>query len=169
MKIFITGNSGCGKTTSANKIAEKYNIPVCSLDDFVWQDNVVPSVKREYSERKKLLDEFLKNESWVIEGMSHSEWMLDVYRLADLIFLYETSDFVCKYRIIKRSIKKRLGLQKGYTENWKHIKQLFNIREEYKQKTIPEIKRNTLCLNKLYCVKKHNQIIKLCDNFNCKS
>ena len=91
MKIFITGNSGCGKTTSANKIAEKYNIPVCSLDDFVWQDNVVPSVKREYSERKKLLDEFLKNESWVIEGMSHSEWMLDVYRLADLIFLYETS------------------------------------------------------------------------------
>lgn len=135
MKIFITGNSGCGKSTMARKLAEKHNLSLCPLDDIVWDKDK----KRPHEVRTEILNEFLKNENWVIEGMSHSPWMHEVYVKADYIFLLQISDRVAKWRIRKRHIKKKLGLEKGHKEGKGYVKNLYKIREDYKREIIPEI------------------------------
>ena len=38
-RIWITGNSASGKTTLANFIGEKFNIPVYHRDSITWDEN----------------------------------------------------------------------------------------------------------------------------------
>lgn len=136
MKIFITGNSGCGKSTMARKLAKKYNLSLCPLDDIVWNNGT----KRTHEEREKiLLDFFSNNDNWILEGMSHSPWMHKVYADADYIFLLKISDRLARWRIRKRSIKKKLGLEKGHKEGKGFVKHLYEIRQNYKDEVIPEI------------------------------
>jgi len=162
MKIFITGNSGCGKTYIANKLAKKYKINFCSLDNLVWQDNK----KREYSERGALLKDFLnKNSSWVVEGMSHNEWMHFLYDEATHIFFLNTSKIVASIRIVKRFIKKKIGIEKGHKETIKSLKNLFKIRKNYEEKIIPEIKLKLQNYStKTKEVKSFKQIINFIEN-----
>lgn len=164
MKIFITGNSGCGKSFIANKLSKEHNIKICSLDNLVWKNNL----KRSYEERENLLNDFLlKNNSWVIEGMSHNNWMHEVYKQADHIFILKTSNFLAKTRIIKRFIKKKLGIEKGHKETLKSLKNLFKIRKEYQENIMPEIIENLKVYNdKTNEVKNYKQIKKIITDFN---
>ena len=98
--------------------------------------------KRNYEDRKEILNNFLKdNKSRVIEGMSHSAWMEDLYDLCDYFFLLKISDFKAWGRIYKRFVKKKLKIEKGHKENLKYLRNLHRIRKKYKKETLPEIKQ----------------------------
>lgn len=161
MKILILGNSGCGKSTLARKLAKKYNIACCHMDDLVWNGQI----KRPHEIRTELLNKFLSNNnSWVIEGMSHSEWMKETYELCDYFFLLKINNIKAWGRIYKRYLKKKFGLEKGHKETLQYLRSLHKIRKDYTQNVIPEIKQKMQNYkNKSFVVHNFNQVIKIID------
>ncbi len=150
MKIHIIGCSGSGKTYLAKALTEKHGIPHFDLDDIQWDNSGAYGTKRPQKERSELLDEILKNEDWIIEGVYYA-WVGKCFEDADKIYVLQMPKRVYKYRIIKRSIKRKLGLEKGKKETLKSVinllkwtdtfqnvnmKEIRNILEKYTEKTV---------------------------------
>lgn len=65
MKIAVIGYSGSGKSTLAKKLGEMYHCPVLHLDRI----NFEPGWKtRDREEGKKLVEAFMEQDSWIIDG-----------------------------------------------------------------------------------------------------
>ncbi len=65
MKIAIIGYSGSGKSTLAKKLSEIYNCPLLYLDTIQFEANWKI---RDIDEGLLMVGEFLKNDSWIIDG-----------------------------------------------------------------------------------------------------
>ncbi len=140
MKIHIIGCSGTGKTYLAKFFAEKYSIPHFDLDDIQW-DNSAESygVKMPVEKRASLLQGILSNTDWVIEGVYYS-WVQQSFEEADIIYVLDMPKYLYKSRIIKRSIKRFLGLEKGKKETFKSICSLLKWTDTFQNKNLKEIK-----------------------------
>ena len=65
MKIAVMGYSGSGKSTLARILSEHYGIPVLHLDTVQF----LPGWEiRDDEEKRKIAADFMKKESWVIDG-----------------------------------------------------------------------------------------------------
>lgn len=65
MKIAVIGYSGSGKSTLAKALGEKYHCPVLYLDRIQF----LPGWKeRSRDEGRKMVEEFMTRDSWVIDG-----------------------------------------------------------------------------------------------------
>lgn len=128
MKIHIIGGSGTGKSYLANVLSEKYNIPHFDLDNLQW-DNTTNTygVKMPVDRRNKLLKEILEKDSWIIEG-------------ADIIYILEVPRMIYKFRIIKRFIKRKLGIEEGKKESLNSLKALLKWTDKFQTVEIEEIK-----------------------------
>lgn len=65
MKIAILGYSGSGKSTLARTLSNHYKVPVLYLDTVQFLPNWI---ERDKDEGMQLVLEFMKNDSWVIDG-----------------------------------------------------------------------------------------------------
>ena len=65
MKIAIIGYSVSGKSTLAKKLSEIYNCPLLYLDTIQFEANWKI---RDIDEGRLMVGEFLKNDSWIIDG-----------------------------------------------------------------------------------------------------
>ncbi|MBE6738915.1 MAG: DNA topology modulation protein FlaR [Ruminococcaceae bacterium] len=141
MKIHIIGCSGSGKTYLAKALSEKYNITHFDLDDIQW-DNTADGygVKMPIEKRTELLNKILENDSWIIEGVYYA-WVGDCFRDADKIYVLDISKRVYTYRIIKRAIKRKLGLEKGKKETLKSVYNLLKWTDTFQNKSMPEIRK----------------------------
>ena len=100
MKIAVLGFSGCGKSTLAQKLGEKYQLPVLHLDSVQFAANWV---ERELEDKLRDVAAFMdSHDSWVMDG-NYSN-LLQERRLeeADRIIMLELNRFVCLWRILKR-------------------------------------------------------------------
>lgn len=141
MKIHIIGGSGSGKTYLAEKLSRKYLIQHYDLDDLQW-DNKAESygVKRNADVRQEMLREILEKDQWIIEGVYY-KWCRQCFADADQIYLLEVPRRVYRYRIIKRFIKRKLGLEKGKKETLKSLRDLLKWADSYCEKDMSEIKK----------------------------
>lgn len=141
MKIHIIGCSGSGKTYLAKALSEKYNTPHFDLDDIQWDNNAGGyGVKMPLEKRTELLNDILKNESWIIEGVYYA-WVGKCFEDADKIYVLDIPKRVYKYRIIKRTIKRKLGLEKGKRETLKSVYNLLKWTDTFQNKNMVEIKK----------------------------
>ena len=140
MKIHIIGCSGSGKTYLSKALAEKHGIPHFDLDDIQWDNSGAYGVKRPPEERAELLDELLKNEDWIIEGVYYA-WVGQCFKDADVVYVLDTPKRVYKYRIIKRFIKRKLGLEKGKKETLKSVRALLKWTDTFQNVNMKEIKK----------------------------
>lgn len=104
MKIAIIGYSGSGKSTLARKLANYYKTPILFLDTI----NFLPNwVERDKEEGCHIVETFLENESWVIDG--NYQCFLQKKRLeeADQIIFLDFPRRICFYRALKRYFKNR--------------------------------------------------------------
>ncbi|EPZ58560.1 ATPase associated with various cellular activities family protein [[Clostridium] sordellii ATCC 9714] len=65
MKIAIIGYSGSGKSTLAKQLSTYYKIPVLFLDKVKFLPNWVD---RGLDDSRLMVQDFMKNDSWVIDG-----------------------------------------------------------------------------------------------------
>ena len=120
-KIYIIGPVGSGKTTFATKLSEITNIKYYELDKVAWDDDN-GNIKRSKEEALKIFKQILKNDSWIIEDVGRSKFKQGRVD-ADIIYYIKLSRLKSYYRVVKRWIKQRLGI-----ERYNHppvIKQLF--------------------------------------------
>ncbi len=99
-RILVLGNSGSGKSTTANIIGEKLNIKAHHLDSYFWEPNWEHISKPEL---KELIKEIIKNDAWVIDGNYSSS--LDIrLKEADTVVYLDFTTLTSLYRVVKRRI-----------------------------------------------------------------
>ena len=140
MKIHIIGCSGSGKTYLAKALSDKYNMPHFDLDDIQWDNSADGyGVKMPIEKRAELLNNILKNDNWIIEGVYYA-WVGKCFEDADKIYVLDVPKRVYTYRIIKRALKRKLGFEKGKKETLKSVYNLLKWTNVFQNKNMVEIK-----------------------------
>jgi adenylate kinase family enzyme len=130
MKIRIIGPCGSGKSFISREIATLIGIKNYELDNFVWDRN---EANKRYSEeiRDEKLSDIVNQESWIIEGV-HYKWALDSFRQADYIFILSPPVIIRDYRVIKRFIRTRIGLEEwNYKQSFSNLIQMFKWNRKF--------------------------------------
>ena len=119
MKIAIIGYSGSGKSTLAKKLSEIYNCPLLYLDTIQFEANWKI---RDIDEGRLMVGEFLKNDSWIIDG-NYREFLQEK-RLqdADKIIFMNFPRHICFPQAFKRYLhyknKTRESMADGCNEKF---------------------------------------------------
>lgn len=139
MKIHIIGGSGTGKSYISELISKQYNIPHYDLDDIFWDNEAITyGTKMSIDKRAHKLNEILEKDNWVIEGVFY-DWLKDSFEIADYIFIIITNPVVFNYRIIKRFVRRKLGIEKTKKETIKSLIELIIWTNKYQKRNIPKI------------------------------
>ncbi|OMF08040.1 hypothetical protein BK129_09705 [Paenibacillus amylolyticus] len=110
MRIRIIGSCGSGKSTLAKELSDKYGIPSYELDNLIW-DRSAENLRYPESVRDDSIQSIISSEAWIIEGVQCKDWTIKSIQEADLIFVLAPNVFIRDYRIIKRFVLSRMGLQ----------------------------------------------------------
>ena len=139
MKIRIIGCSGSGKTYLAKRLSEKYNIPNFDLDDIQW-DNSQNSygIKMPIENRNRMLNDILQQPNWIIDGVYYA-WVQKSFEDADIIYVLDMPKRLYRFRIIKRFVKRKIGLEKGKKETLKSVYNLLKWTNTFQNTNMKEI------------------------------
>ena len=137
-KIHIIGGSGSGKTYISQRISEDLNIEHYDLDELYWDNsNETYERKCDINKRNENLERILSKESWIIEGVYHS-WLQDSFIKADIVFILKPNVFKRDYRIIKRFVKRKVGLLPSKGDSIKRLIDLIIWNHKYDKKNLIE-------------------------------
>lgn len=141
MKIRIIGGPGSGKSFLAERLSKQLGIPHHDLDDLQW-DNAADSyeTKRDPRERDALLLQLLQNDDWIIEGVYYA-WCGQCFAEADRIYVLNVPRRTYRYRIIRRFVRRKLGLERGKRESVNSLTKLLRWADKYQSVDLPEIGR----------------------------
>ena len=139
MKIHIIGGSGTGKTYLANLLSIKYNIPHYDLDDLFWDNSANQyGVKMPIGKRNEMLNRVLQNEDWIVEGV-YDSWLTDSFEKADTIIVLDIPKRVYKYRIIRRFIKRKIGIEHSKKVTINSLITLLKWTDKFQKENLPQI------------------------------
>lgn len=141
MKIRIIGGPGTGKTFLAEKLSAQLGIPHYDLDELQWDNESEGyGVKRDPRERDALLAAIMENGDWIIEGVYY-KWCARCFEEADEIYLLSVPRRKYRYRIIRRFIRRKLGLEKGKKETLGSLRKLLKWADKFQHENLAEIKK----------------------------
>ena len=100
-RILIIGGNGCGKTTLAQTLTSKLEIPLIHLDMLYWRDNWENASKDEFDD---LLLKELSKSKWIIDGNMNRTIPLRL-KYCDTVIYMDFSRTRCVYGAIKRVLK----------------------------------------------------------------
>ena len=113
MKITIMGYSGSGKSTLAGKLAALYHTPVLYLDAVQF----LPGwAERDRDEACDIVQDFMRDESWVIDGNYTDFCQPERLEQADTILLLNFPRLVCLLRVFKRYFQHRNTTRESMAE-----------------------------------------------------
>jgi adenylate kinase family enzyme len=133
-RILILGPPGSGKSTLAKEMNKILDIGILHIDTIFWKEGWII---REEGEYRNHLKEFIKKESWIIDG-NYSSTLEERVRLADVIVYLDIKRFILFYRVIKRRIlnhnKSRDDIAQGCKEkiDWGFIKWIWQFEKRNK-------------------------------------
>ena len=141
MRIHIIGGRGRGQTHLAKRLALEYAITHYDLDDLQW-DNAARDygTKRDPAQRDALLQEILRHDDWIIEGVYYA-WCSDCFAQADRIYVLDVPRRIYRARILRRFLLRKLGLEQGKRETLRSLSELLKWADQYQKKALPEIRR----------------------------
>jgi adenylate kinase family enzyme len=161
MKLYVVGSISSGKSTFAKKVSKSFNIPYYSLDEFVHiPDKSTPwgNRKRDSEERDKLFYSVIHQPKWIIEDVGRPCFEIGL-KESDTIVLLEVSSRIRNYRIIKRWIKQRLGLEKCiYNPRYEMLKCMLQWSKDYDMEKDKLKERILPHWNKVIVLRNNNDI-----------
>ena len=141
MKIHIIGGPGSGKTFLAEKLSSELGIPHYDLDALQWDTAAERyGTKRDAQERDALLREILQKDDWIIEGVYYA-WCRQCFAKADRIYLLSVPPYRYRYRILRRFVRRKLGIETGKKETLKSLFALLKWADKYQRTNLVEIRR----------------------------
>lgn len=147
-KIYIIGPVGSGKTTLSKKLSKKYGITRYELDKVSWDDEN-GNVKRTDEEALKLFDAILNNEFWIIEDVGRTKFKKGREQ-ADIIYYIKFSKLKSYYRVTKRWIKQRIGIEEyNHPPTFKQLLYFLSIVKSYYKEENNKLKELEKFQNKL--------------------
>ena len=102
MKIAIIGYSGSEKSTLAKKLSKFYNCPLLYLDTVQFESGWKV---RDINKGCLIVEEFMKNDSWVIDGNYNKFLQKKRLDLADKIIFMNFPRRICFPQAYKRYVK----------------------------------------------------------------
>ncbi|ULO06534.1 AAA family ATPase [Paenibacillus sp. 19GGS1-52] len=143
MRIRIIGACGSGKSTLAKELSQKYGVSCYELDNLVW-DRSAENLRFPIEVRDSKLAEILNREAWIVEGV-HYKWGEESFARADLILILTPNKLVRDYRVVKRFIRTRMGMEQwNYKQSWHNLYQMiFEWNRGYDREAIPRIMEMT--------------------------
>ena len=97
-RIIIIGCGGAGKSTLAQQLGKKLNIPVVHLDKIFWKPGWVEKSPEEFDELHR---HELSKETWIMDG-NFNRTMPERIARCDTIIYLDFSRFACLRGVIKR-------------------------------------------------------------------
>lgn len=144
MKIHIIGPSGSGKTFLSHQLSAKYQITAYELDDLFWDNrHGTARVKRNAAERDAMLQEILQQPNWIIEGVQHT-WVTPCFAQADMILFLQPPALLCRFRIIRRFLHRKLKGISRENETLQSLMHLLKWTGKFYRINLPEIKDTLL-------------------------
>ncbi|WP_314728295.1 shikimate kinase [Bacillus sp. Marseille-Q3570] len=138
-RIHIIGSVGSGKTTLAKILSNRLRIPHYELDNVVWRRTASGDVRRTVQERDERLGKIISTEQWILEGAHHT-WIESSLKNADLIILLDIPYSKRVYRIIKRFILQKIGIEKAnYKPTFQIFRKMFFWNAAYQNQNRQEI------------------------------
>jgi len=154
-KIYIIGPVGSGKTTFARKLSDKYNIKYYQLDKVVWDDDN-GNIKRSNEEVSKIFNTILNNKSWIIEDVGRNKFKKGRCE-ADIIYYIKLSRLKSYYRVTKRWVRQRLGIETyNAPPNFKQLLYFISTVNSYYKKEKTRLKELEEFKEKLVFVNNHD-------------
>ena len=102
LRIHLFGAPGCGKTHLARKLAKQLQIPVLHLDEIFISSGTSPhDVRTPAVERQAVLASFIRQESWIVEGV-YSDWASDSFQSATHIVQLHAPLWLRQLRLLWR-------------------------------------------------------------------
>lgn len=139
MKIHIVGGSGTGKSYLADALSRKYSIPHYDLDDLQWDNSADGyGVKALHEQRDAQLKQILEQDDWIVEGVYYA-WVLDSFQKADRIYLLAIPNYICKFRILRRFVRRKLGIEPGKKETCRSLLALLRWTDQYQRENLKKI------------------------------
>ena len=140
MKIHIIGGPGTGKTYLAEQLSKQLGISHYDLDLLQWDnDSEGYGTKRDPQERDVMLERILQNNDWIIEGVYYA-WCSRCFEEADRICVLEVPRRKYRFRILRRFVRRKLGVEKGKKETLVSLKNLLKWADRYQTVNLPEIR-----------------------------
>lgn len=123
-RIHFIGGSGSGKSYLARKFAKEFSLPTLDLDDIFWSKEAEAyGTKTSDTERDDALRTFLQHPNWIVEGVFY-RWLLPSFTHATHILVLTTPLWLRQVRIVRRSIRRRLGFESSKKESLRDLWQL---------------------------------------------
>lgn len=113
MKISIIGYSGSGKSTLADRLGKVYQIPVLFLDTVHFTKGWV---ERDRQEALQIVREFMRQETWIIEGNYTAFAQRERLQQSDYIIFLDFPRCICLFRAIRRYLYYRGRTRKSMAE-----------------------------------------------------
>ena len=88
--------------------------------------------------RNQMLNDILQQPDWIIDGVYYA-WVQKSFEDADVIYVLDIPKRIYRFRIIKRFIKRRIGLETGKKETLKSVCDLLKWTNTFQSTNMKEI------------------------------